>query len=303
LSIPRRFDQIFLAFLTLPNKNLIVAYNKLIALKRIFICCMLCIFFSLVRSQTLPAVIAGVYTKTTTYSALHNDAFSFAGNPAALAGGKQISAGFFGERKFLLEALSSCQLAFALPTSSGNFGFLLNYFGNPLYNESGLGLAYARNLGKIDVGTQFNYLAINENGYGTASAVNFEAGFILHLSDQFRTGVHIYNPTRVSIGKNNEEKLPVMYSFGLGYDASDKFFIGSEIVKVEDQPLYLNAGMQYSLDEKLFARAGITSATSGFWLGFGFLVNGFRIDATASFHPSLGITPGIELLYKPPPKK
>jgi hypothetical protein len=272
-------------------------------LRRIVLWCLLCFVFSSLRSQTFQSPVSVIYTKTNTYSSGHNDAFSFTGNQAALAGSKNLSVGIYGERRFMLADLNSYQLAFAFPTSSGNFGVQTNYFGSSSFNQSRLGLAYARNLGKIDVGAQFNYHQLKIAGYGNAPAMNFDAGAILHISDQFQTGVHIYNPTRVSFGKNGEEKLPMIYSFGLGYDASEKFFIGTEIEKVEDQPVNLNAGLQYSFDEKLFARAGVSSATSLFYLGAGFLWSGFRIDVTASLHPSLGISPGLLLVYNSPDKK
>jgi hypothetical protein len=253
--------------------------------------------FSSLKAQILHAPLSVDYIKTNTYSSAHGDAFSFVGNQAALARLKNLSVGVYGERKFMLADLSSYQLALALPSSSGNFGLQANYFGSSSYNQSTLGLAYARNLAKIDVGAQFNYQQIKVVGYGNASAINFEAGAILHVSDQFQTGVHVYNPTRVSIGKNSEEKLPFAYSFGLGYDASDKFFIGTEIEKMEDQPVNVNAGLQYSFDEKLFARIGVSCSTSSFYLGVGFLWNGVRIDVAASLHSSLGITPGMLLVY------
>jgi len=273
------------------------------ALRRIILCYMFCIGFTSSRSQTFQSPVSVIYTKTNTYSSVQKDAFSFTGNQAALAGMRNLSAGVYGERRFMLADLNSYQLAVALPTSSGNFGLQANYLGSSSYNQSRLALAYARNLGKIDVGAQFNYHQLKIAGYGNASAINFDAGAILHVSDQFETGIHIYNPTRVSFGKNSEEKLPMIYSFGLGYDASEKFFIGTEIEKVEDQPVNVNAGLQYSFDEKIFARAGITSATSTFYLGAGFLWSGFRIDVTASLHPSLGISPGLLLIYNSPDKK
>ena len=258
--------------------------------------------FSL-RSQTFHSPVSTAYTKTNTYSSVHNDAFSFVGNQAALAESKRILVGVYGERRFMLADLNSYQFAFALPTPSGNFGFQANYFGSSTYNQSSLGLAYARNLGKIDVGAQFNYQQVRLTGYGNASAINFEGGAILHVTDQFQTGVHVYNPTRVRIGKNGEEKLPFVYSFGLGYDASPKLFIGSEIEKIENQPVNVNAGLQYSFDEKLFARIGIASSTSSFYFGAGFLWNGLRIDVAASLHPSLGMTPGLLLVYNSPDRK
>jgi hypothetical protein len=60
----------------------------------------------------------------------------------------------------------------------------------------------------------------------------------------------------------------------------------------------VNAGMQYSFDEKLFARAGFTSGTSSYFFGLGVMLKNFRLDATASIHPQLGITPGLLLLFK-----
>lgn len=284
--------------------NRILSFNlqKTDCLKRISLCCVLCIAFSASRSQSFQSPVSVIYTKTNAYSSAQNDAFSFTGNQAALARSKNLSVGVYGERRFMLADLTSYQLAFALPTSSGNFGLQANYFGGSTYNQSRLGLAYARNLGKIDVGVQFNYHQLKIAGYGNASAINFDAGAILHVSEQFQTGIHIYNPTRVTIGKNGEEKLPMIYSFGLGYDASEKFFIGTEIEKVEDEPVGVNAGLQYSFDEKLFARAGVSSAASIFYLGAGFLWNGFRIDVTASVHPSMGITPGLLLVYNLPRK-
>lgn len=270
-------------------------------MRRITLCLMVFVCLSS-QAQMLHAPLSVGYIRTNTYSSVHNDAFSFVGNQAALAALKNFSAGVYGERRFMLADLASYSLAVALPTASGNFGIQANYFGSSSYNQLQLGLAYARNLGKVDVGAQFNFHQIKIAGYGNASAVNFEAGAILHVSEQFQTGVHIYNPTRVSISKGGDEKLPMVYSFGMGYDASDKFFIGTEIEKIEDQPINVNAGLQYAFDEKLFARAGVASATSSFYLGVGFLWNGFRIDVAASLHPSLGITPGMLLVCNSPVK-
>jgi hypothetical protein len=288
---------------TLANKILSFILQKKPALRRMFLYCLLCLVVFVSRSQTLRNPVANIYTRTNTYSSVHHDAFSFIGNQSALAGIKNFSVGVFGERRFLLKDLASYQFATALPTSSGNFGLKADYFGSPSYNESSFGFAYGRSLGKIDAGVEFNYYQIKTTGYGNSSAINFEGGMILHVSDQFQTGVHIYNPTRVTIGKSSEERLPLIYSFGMGYDASEKFFIGSEIEKTEDQPVNVNVGLQYSFEEKLFARAGISSGTSSFYMDLGFLISGLRIDATATLHPELGISPGLLLVYSSSAKK
>jgi len=261
------------------------------------------LFFLLVNlfceAQILRTPVTSAYTRLGAYTLHYTDAFSFSANQASLAKIEMLSAGIYGERRFLLKELSLYQAAFALPTGSGSFGLQGSYAGSTEYNETGLGLAYGRKLGsKLDIGAQFNYHAIKVAGYGTASAINFEGGLLFHVTEQFHVGIHFYNPTGTAFQKNEDEKLPAIYTAGLGYEVSNKFFISGEIQKVEDEDLNVNAGMQYSFDEKLFARAGFTSAASSYFLGLGVMLKNFRLDATASVHPQLGITPGLLLLFK-----
>jgi hypothetical protein len=173
-----------------------------------------------------------------------------------------------------------------------------NYAGFSDYNETQLGLAYAKRLGsKADIGVQFNYNAIRIAGYGNASAISVEAGTIFHLSDKLHAGFHINNPVGGRFGKQQEEKLPSVYTAGLGYDASEKFFFSIELIKEEDEPINAAAGIQYKILSQLLTRAGISSSTSSAWIGFGFLLPSFRLDATASYHPQLGISPGLLLVF------
>jgi len=204
----------------------------------------------------------------------------------------------YGERRFMLQDLGIYHAAILFPTSTGNFALNGSYFGGSYYNETCFGLAYAKQLGGVDAGIGFNYNQFNPEGHGSSSFINVEAGFIYHLAEQVQTGVHIYNPVALKNNKYSEEILPLIFSAGLGYDASEKLFVGFAINKTEDRPLDLNAGFNYSFDKKLLVRAGISSATTSFYFGTGILLNNLRLDITASLHPQLGISPGLMLLYK-----
>ena len=206
----------------------------------------------------------------------------------------------YGERRFLLSELNNYAAVVGLKTNSGNFGVKAGYFGFSDYNETQIGLAYARKLGtKVDIGAQFNYNGIKIGGiYGSASAISFEIGTILHISEKLHAGIHINNPVGGKFGKDPQEKIASVYSFGVGYDASDKFFVSVEIEKEEDQPVNVNAGMQYKFIPQLMARAGVSSATSTAWIGLGLIVKSFRVDITTNYHPQLGITPGLLLLFE-----
>ncbi len=250
------------------------------------------------HGQTLRRPVAAPYTGAGAYSLHHVDVFSFTSNQASLAQLKNMAAGVYGERRFMLSELNHYTAVIGLPSSSGNFGLKAGYAGFSEHNETQLGLAYARRLGdKADIGVQFNYNGIRIAGYGNASAISIEAGGIFHITDKLHTGFHINNPAGGKFGKDQQEKLPSVCTFGFGYDASEKFFFSVEIIKEEDQPVNVEAGIQYKLIPQLLARAGMSAATSSAWIGMGVLLKSFRLDVAASYHPQLGITPGLLVVF------
>lgn len=242
--------------------------------------------------------MAASYLGLGAYSLNHPDIFSFSSNQASLAQIKKATAGIYAERRFLLNELNNYMAAVALPTSSGNFGLETNFSGFSNYNETQIGLAYARKLGsKLDIGAQFNYYGIRIAGYGSTSAVSFELGTILHITDKFNAGIHINNPVGGKFGKNEQEKLSSVYTVGFGYDASEKIYVSTEIQKEEDQPVNVNVGLQYEFLPQLLVKAGMETATSTAWAGIGVRWQSFHIHVTTSYHPQLGITPGLLILF------
>jgi len=254
---------------------------------------------SLLSAQSLRYSLAQPYISLSAYSQKQHDPLSFTGNQAALAQTKQAGIGVFGERRFMLKETSVHTLATAVPTRLGNIGVQLNYAGFKNFRENKIGLAYARKLGKlVDVGVQFNYYGYNIPAYGKASAINFEIGAMFHLTDKLNAGIHVYNPVGGKLGKNSEEKLASAYKVGLGYDASDKFFISSEIIKEEDKAINIIAGLQYQFAKQFFAKAGFISESATAYAGAGVGWKNLRLDISSSYHPQLGFSPGILLMMR-----
>ncbi len=248
-------------------------------------------------AQSLRQPISAVYIGLGAYSTQQNDVFSFVNNQASLAQMESASAGVYGERRFMLSETSVYTAAVAIPSTLGNFGVNVKYMGFKNFNENQIGLAYGRSLGKkVDIGVQFNYYGYKVPSYNNDNTVNFEIGALVHLTDKINAGIHVYNPIGGKFSKT-DEKLTSAYKFGLGYDASDKFFVSAELVKEEDFPVNMNAGFQYQFAKQLFARAGIASATSVSYAGLGLAWNNLRLDISGSYHPQLGISPGLLLIY------
>lgn len=248
-------------------------------------------------AQSLRYSVSMPYLGLGAYSHKQNDVFSFTSNQAALAQQKNIAIGVYGEQRFMLADNSAYSLAAALPSKLGNFGIKVNHAGYSDFNENAVGLAYARSLGKrIDIGVQFNYYGYRIPAYQNASSLNFEIGAIMHLTEKINAGFHVYNPVGGKLGKSEDEKLASVYKFGIGYDASENFFVSVETIKEEDKPLNVVGGVQYQFQKQFFARIGFVSDTGSGFGGVGISWKSIRLDVSANYHPQLGFTPGLSLI-------
>jgi hypothetical protein len=235
------------------------------------------------------------------YSSKPISVFSFADNPAAVSEIKKLSIGIFGEKKFLMSELGDYSAAISLPAGPGSFGLLLNYSGSSFFHQTSAGLTYGRTIAeKIDLALQFNYDAMAFKGvYGKASAIYARAGFIARLTGKLRSGITVSNLFGGRFGREKEEKISSVYSVGLGYDASDKFYLGTRIIKEEGRDMAIVSDLQYRLVPQLVITAGFVSSTAAGWLGIGWIKGPIRIDISAGFQPQTGMSPGTLLQFTP----
>jgi hypothetical protein len=250
-----------------------------------------------ITAQSLRYPQAACYTGLGAYSFHFIDVFSCTANQAALARLPEAGGGVYGEKRFLQDKLNSYTATVALPTRLGGVGVTAYYLGSGEYNESQIGIGYGKKLGQIDLGVQFNYAMMRATGYGNDGAVTVEIGTIWHITDRIHTGIHIFNPTGGKYGKQGQEKLAWVYKMGGGYEASEKLLISADIIKEENKPVNVQAGLQYVLDNKFFIRAGMATAVTTPWLGAGWAWKNIRADITGSYHPQLGVTPGLMLIF------
>lgn len=250
------------------------------------------------NSQISGRPLTAAYTGLGAYTIQHADVFSFSANPAALSPLKNCAVGITGENRYLLPGLGQYQCLAALVTSSGNFGWKADYQGSSFYNRSAISIAYGRKLGnKINAGAGFNYTRMALAGYGAAGVAGFEAGFLLSITEELHAGVLVSNPGGRKYGKNKQEKLPAVYISGWNYEVSPVFFLSVQLIKEQDQPVSIHPGLQYLIIPELRIRAGICSAIASPWIGFGFSLKSYRLDIIANYHPRLGVTPGLSLLF------
>jgi len=239
-----------------------------------------------------------LYTGLGSYSQHFTQSFSFLANQAALGGLSKTSAGLYAEQKYGLKELSMYMATAAIPVNRGGIGIAVQYAGFSDFNESQVGIAYGKNLGRVSLGIQCNYNMLHIAGYGSDAAVGFEIGSQWQLSPAVVTGIHIINPVGGYFRNHSSEKLAAVYQFGAGYEVSKQLFLSAEITKEEDQPVNVQAGLQYIIvPDRFFVRTGLTTATSSPFFGMGFQWKNCRADVNVRYHPQLGLTPGLLLLF------
>lgn len=199
---------------------------------------------------------------------------------------------------YLLNELNQIGIGAILPTKSGNFGFVVSQFGIDEYSEQKFGLAYARKIGKlIQLGVQFDYFNFKTDEFGNNGTVTVEAGLQASLSENWVFGVHLFSPAKIQITPN--QSIPTIFKIGFAYSPSKKVLFRGELEKDISFPIRFNGGVQYELNERLYARVGVRLNPTNFNFGIGTnLMKKFHLDVSFSYHQVLGFSPLLSVIYR-----
>ncbi len=225
------------------------------------------------------------------------DFYAVFNNQASMAYVKDITAGIFTERRFMMSELGFHAGGIILPTKSGVFGLSASYSGFDVYNEKKAGIAYSRLFAKkIAGGIQFDYLGTSIAEYGNAAAFTIEAGLLVKITDKFSTGAHIFNPVRVNSGFA-DNKIPTTIKLGVSYEASDKVWLAAEAKKDIDHAAQFCGGLEYRMIDAFHLRAGFQTNPALYSFGAGITIQQLKIDMATTYHQVFGISPQIAVSY------
>lgn len=211
-------------------------------------------------------------------------------NPAAMVANRSFTAGLYSHRRFMLPEPVQYVIAAGYPLPNAGIGVQLNYLKSGAYRQTEAAIAYAKKLGKIDLGARFNYHAVSAAGYGNTSAVVIDVGTIWHISDELHAGMYVYNP----VGG----KLSYRYSAGFGYEVSTQVLLSVQAGKTEDKPAGIDAAVHYQPVEKIIIQAGIYTGTAGPFLAAGYQLKVWQVLLSVSYNTQLGCSPTLMFIYK-----
>ena len=228
-----------------------------------------------------------------------SEAWSAQHNQAGLGFVRDISTGVYYENRFLLKELSIKGAVLAVPVKGGTFGLCITNFGYSLYSENKYSLSFAKAFGdKLSAGIAMSCLTTKiAEGYGSKNVFAAELGLQTKPLKDLTIGVHIFNPTRSKLAEYNNERIPTIIRLGVNYNFSDKVLLAVETEKDIAQRSIFRAGIEYKAVKQLYLRSGISTGPTLSSFGFGLNLNNFKIDISANYHQTLGISPQLSLTY------
>ncbi len=222
-------------------------------------------------------------------------------NPAGMANLDQFSFGLYYENHWMLKETAFKSAALAIPVKFGCLGVSFNQFGSSKYSENKFGLAYAKDFGQyLQIGLQLDYMLLNiGSDYGKQSAVTFELGIQSQVTDKLRLGTYIFNPVNIALRQSiNQERMPIVFRFGMAYQFTKDFVGQCEIEKNTDhEGVSLRGGLEYEALKDFYLRAGLQTNPGLLTFGLGYEIKFARIDVAAQLHEALGAAVQIGMIF------
>ena len=242
----------------------------------------------------------GGFTGMGNSSVMLYDFWSIYNNQAGLSDIDRPEVGICYENNYALWETGKQSAGFVLPTKTGNFALSANRFGYSGYAENSIGLAFARNLGKLfSASIQFDYLFYTQSeNYGYKGALLFQVGLISRPIENLQIGLHVYNPGHVTLEDYDDKRVPTVIRFGLSYYFSEQVLFSVETEKDIDKENRFKTGLQYEIIDGFFIRTGFLTNPNQFSLGIGYALNDFTVDIATTTHESLPLSTQISFKYR-----
>lgn len=226
------------------------------------------------------------------------DSWSLFNNPAGLSGVKYLHVMAAYDNRYGLTGMQSMSTGLIYPSAYGNFGFNIQRFGDDLYNEHLLGIAYSHKVSRVQLGAKVNYVQIHLDNLGSKGTFSMDFGGIAEITPQLFFGAHVYNLNQAKLADYQDERIPTVMKAGVSYKAFSKLLLALETEKDVDFPAIVKAGIEYEIIKNLHLRTGISSKPFINYFGVGFSPKRLQFDYAVRSHPVLGLSHHLSLALR-----
>ena len=269
-------------------------------MKRSLLLIGVCLFNIQCFSWDLSGIAGGRGNAAGKCSVSLSDFWSIQNNPAGMADYKVFGSGLSYENRFLMKELSFYNTALVIPVKIGTFGLSFSRFGFEKYNENNLALAYARAFSPyFKMGLKLDYLLFKfSDEYAKRRTATFEIGIQSNITDDLCIGAYLFNPINVKLKTIHNERIPVIFRFGLSYYVTKDFLMTSEVEYETEKKLDYRFGIEYHTLKEFYIRAGIYTNPATATFGVGYTLSRVVIDISTTLNQRTGVSFQSSLIFK-----
>lgn len=225
------------------------------------------------------------------------DAWAIFNNVGGISGTKQGVVFFSYQQMPSIEGMNTMAVGLLHPFKFGSLGISAIKFGDELFSQHKVSLAFGNKIGFVRLGGSINYNQIRFDEFGAALALSMDLGGVVEVSKYILFGAYISNLTSSSFNNSEHTNLPVQMKVGFAYIPTQKFRFALDLEKDIDQDPLIKAGIEYTIIEKLVLRTGVNSNPLKAFFGFGLVLKSFNVDYAFSQHNYLGFTHQLSVSF------
>ncbi|MEN9943394.1 MAG: hypothetical protein RLZZ91_1395 [Bacteroidota bacterium] len=244
----------------------------------------------LIQGARMAALSGSAITQSDAFAGFHNLSVS-----SELKG---LNCSFYGQIPYGISAINDAGVAFLKRFGTGVMGVVCQSYGNTEYNRKRVNVGYALALSpKLSASGSLGYSSTRiMNGYGVASNFWMNVGATYNVRKDWKWAAVADLPLK-SI--KNAEDLPATLRLGTTYSFGEQVNLSGQLSSSTSQTssLSYSFGLEYFPIEVFAFRLGMNTHWQTWSMGVGTRLKNYSLDASATVHPQLGITPQISFTY------
>ncbi len=220
------------------------------------------------------------------------------GQEAALGLGEGSAAWASIALPYGLTGWRAVRLLVALRTNQRDgLGLDAAHSGIEAYDEQRLRLLYGRRLSKsLLIGGSAEVMRVSAGEYGQATALTFSLSALATPIPKVWLGAQVFNPVQVEVA---EVPIPAVLRLGAAWHASETFTALAEVEKDLERPAQTKVGIAYQPLTTLTLRMGFRTSPMRIAMGADVrLGRAVALAPAAEWHPALGITPALAVVWR-----
>lgn len=213
---------------------------------------------------------------------------SFFYNPAGLAvkSQNQIAASFYAPAS--LPRLATLGLHGNYNLKGFHLAAGIDHFGDRLYQENKLGIAFAKKIDRVALGLKVSYLNASVENISSRSTPVTEFGIIANVHPKVNLGFHAFNLTGAKLFLS--QNIPTVLRVGGSFSPIEAVSVNAEVERIFNEYDTIKAGLEYRIRSFLAIRTGLNSKLQTNHFGLGYISPQWKIDIAVHTHPTLGIS-------------